>query len=90
MKSKHLRPKQELFVREYLVDLNVTRAAKAAGYSEKNCPVPQGWLISTNVDILTRIDAARGKSLLICHNSRVTSQLSFKNRKTSRSEGKRG
>ena len=31
-----LTPKQQLFVREYLVDLNATRAAVRAGYSEKN------------------------------------------------------
>jgi phage terminase small subunit len=31
-----LTPKQELFVREYLVDLNATQAAIRAGYSEKN------------------------------------------------------
>lgn len=31
-----LTPKQELFCQEYLIDLNATRAAKAAGYSEKS------------------------------------------------------
>lgn len=31
-----LTPKQEIFVREYLVDLNATQAAIRAGYSEKN------------------------------------------------------
>jgi phage terminase small subunit len=30
-----LTPKQELFVREYLVDMNATQAAIRAGYSEK-------------------------------------------------------
>jgi len=30
-----LTPKQALFVKEYLVDLNATQAAKRAGYSEK-------------------------------------------------------
>ena len=30
-----LTPKQALFVEEYLVDKNATRAAKAAGYSER-------------------------------------------------------
>jgi len=35
MSIKKLTPKQEVFVREYLVDLNATRAAKAAGSSEK-------------------------------------------------------
>lgn len=31
-----LTPKQQRFVEEYLIDLNATRAAKAAGYSEKS------------------------------------------------------
>jgi phage terminase small subunit len=30
-----LTPKQEHFVEEYLIDFNATRAALAAGYSEK-------------------------------------------------------
>lgn len=30
-----LTEKQKLFVKEYLIDFNATRAAKAAGYSEK-------------------------------------------------------
>lgn len=29
-----LNPKQQLFVDEYIIDFNATRAAKAAGYSE--------------------------------------------------------
>jgi phage terminase small subunit len=33
--NKKLTPKQKRFVEEYLIDLNATRAAKAAGYSEK-------------------------------------------------------
>lgn len=33
--SAKLTPKQEAFVREYLVDLNATQAAIRAGYSEK-------------------------------------------------------
>lgn len=32
--EKKLTPKQELFISEYLIDFNATRAAKAAGYSE--------------------------------------------------------
>ena len=34
-----LTPKQEAFVREYVVDLNGTQAAIRAGYSEKSAPV---------------------------------------------------
>ena len=33
--GKKLTPKQKMFVKEYLVDLNATRAAIAAGYSKK-------------------------------------------------------
>ena len=36
MTTKKLTPKQEMFVREYLVDLNATQAAIRAGYSEKS------------------------------------------------------
>lgn len=35
MSDSKLTDKQELFCKEYLVDMNATRAAKAAGYSEK-------------------------------------------------------
>lgn len=35
-KKGELTPKQEAFVREYLIDLNATQAAIRAGYSEKN------------------------------------------------------
>ena len=34
-----LTPKQELFVKEYLIDLNATQAAIRAGYSEKTATV---------------------------------------------------
>ena len=33
--EKKLTPKQAVFVQEYLIDLNATRAAEAAGYSKK-------------------------------------------------------
>jgi phage terminase small subunit len=35
MSDKELTPKQQLFISEYLIDFNATRAAIAAGYSEK-------------------------------------------------------
>ena len=35
MTKPKLTPKQKRFVEEYIIDLNATRAAKAAGYSEK-------------------------------------------------------
>lgn len=38
-KEKRLTPEQELFCLEYLKDFNATRAAKAAGYSEKTAAV---------------------------------------------------
>ena len=34
-----LTPKQAMFVREYLIDLNATQAAIRAGYKEKNAAV---------------------------------------------------
>lgn len=41
-KDIQLTDKQELFCREYLVDLNATQAAIRAGYSE-NCAAEQGY-----------------------------------------------
>lgn len=34
-KKRKLTPKEEFFVAEFIIDLNATRSAKAAGYSEK-------------------------------------------------------
>lgn len=36
MADKKLTPKQQLFVKEYLIDLNATQACIRAGYGEKN------------------------------------------------------
>ena len=49
-----LTPKQELFCREYLVDLNATQAAIRAGYSKKTAK-SQGQRLLTNVDVQTFI-----------------------------------
>jgi phage terminase small subunit len=38
-KNDKLTPKQQLFVKEYLIDLNATQAAIKAGYSEKTAEV---------------------------------------------------
>lgn len=36
--TRRLTPKQALFCREYIIDLNGSRAARAAGYSESSAP----------------------------------------------------
>lgn len=53
--TKALSPKQELFCREYLVDLNATQAAIRAGYS-KNTAYSQGQRLLKNVEVKKRID----------------------------------
>jgi phage terminase small subunit len=55
MSSKQLTPKQEIFVREYLVDLNATRAAKAAGYSEKTAEAAASRLLR-NVKVRAEVE----------------------------------
>lgn len=47
--------KQQMFIDEYLVDLNATQAAIRAGYSERTAK-SQGHRLLTNVDIRTRIE----------------------------------
>jgi len=53
-----LTPKQVQFVQEYLVDLNATKAAIRAGYSERTAN-QQGPRLLENSEIATAIDAAK-------------------------------
>ncbi len=58
-----LRPKQEHFAEEFLIDLNATQAAIRAGYSKRTAR-SQGQRLLTNVDIAKAIaagQAERGK-----------------------------
>jgi phage terminase small subunit len=54
-----LTPKQERFVAEYLIDLNATRAALAAGYSEKTAR-SMGAENLTKPDIVAAVATAQG------------------------------
>ncbi len=60
--EKPLTPKQKRFVEEYLADkeLNATKAAINAGYSEKTAR-QQGARLLTNVDIQNAIQEAQNK-----------------------------
>jgi phage terminase small subunit len=49
-----LTKKQRIFVKEYLVDSNATRAAKAAGYSKASATVIGSRLL-TNVKVRAAI-----------------------------------
>ncbi len=53
-------PKQEAFVREYLLDSNATQAAIRAGYSAKTAE-QQGPRLLGNVEISTAVAEARRK-----------------------------
>ncbi len=60
-----LNDKQEMFCREYLIDLNATQAAIRAGYSEKTANAQSSRLL-INVNIQNRI-----KELKLNRNERV-------------------
>jgi len=51
-----LTPKQQLFIDDYLIHFNATKAAKTAGYSEKTA-YSQGQRLLKHVEISTLIDA---------------------------------
>lgn len=55
-----LTPKQQMFVQEYLIDLNATQAAIRAGYSEATAK-EQGARLLTNVNVRNAVDEAQGK-----------------------------
>lgn len=57
MASNLLTPKQQRFCDEYIVDLNATRAAKAAGYSARTAEAAASRLLR-NVKVATEIGAA--------------------------------
>lgn len=46
MRKPKLTPKQEMFCKEYLIDLNATQAAIRAGYSEKTAKTIAGQNLS--------------------------------------------
>ncbi len=54
-------PKQKLFVKEYLVDLNATRAAIAAGYSVNGADVAGSRLLG-NVRVKAEIEQSLAKT----------------------------
>jgi len=47
-------PKQKLFIKEYLIDLNATRAAISAGYSEKTA-YSQGQRLLKHVEVSAKL-----------------------------------
>jgi len=62
MNKKKLRPKQRKFVLHYLITLNQTKAAIAAGYSEKSAHV-QGSRMLDNAKVLEEINIELDKAL---------------------------
>lgn len=60
MAEKKLTPKQEQFVREYLIDLNATQAAIRAGYSKRTAN-EQGARLLVNASVAEAIREAMSK-----------------------------
>ncbi|QGF21013.1 terminase small subunit [Vibrio phage Seahorse] len=63
----NLTDQQELFCKEYIIDLNATQAAKRAGYSEKTAQ-EQGSRLLSNVMVqerITKLKSDREKRLQI-------------------------
>jgi len=62
MADKKLTPKQDLFVQEYLIDLNATQAAIRAGYSKHTAQEQSSRLLS-NVIISQAVKEANAQRL---------------------------
>ncbi len=60
--ARPLSAMQELFVKEYLVDLNATQAAIRAGYSAKTANAAAGRLL-VNVSVAAAIQAAKAERM---------------------------
>jgi phage terminase small subunit len=61
--TKTLTPKQQVFIAEYLVDLNAARAYRSAGYANKNADVCASQLL-VNPKVAAAIAAKQGERLL--------------------------
>lgn len=59
---KKLTAKQEMFCREYLIDLNATQAAIRAGYSEKTAQAQSSRMLS-NVMVQARISELKSERI---------------------------
>ena len=57
-----LTPKQSLFVKEYLVDLNATQAAIRAGYSAKTA-MTQGSVLLSNPKVAAEVDKGKAERM---------------------------
>ena len=57
MAERKLTGRQRLFTREYLVDLNATKAAIRAGYSPRSAG-QRGWALRRHPEVAARIEAA--------------------------------
>jgi len=68
--KKKLRDKQEMFCKEYLIDLNATQAAIRAGYSQ-NTAKEQGCQLLTKLNIQERIQELKAKR---CEKLEITSE----------------
>ena len=55
-----IKQRRTRFIKEYLIDQNATRAAIAAGYSEKTAK-QQGSRLLTNVDVASQIETENAK-----------------------------
>lgn len=62
MSKKSLTPKQQLFIKNYLIFKNASKAARIAGYSAKTAR-SAGSRLLTNVDISTALEKGLAEQL---------------------------
>ncbi len=72
--KKQLTPKQEQFCQEYLKDLNATKAAKRAGYSDGTA-YSQGSRLLKDVEVKARIDEMMSERQ---NNTKITAEKILK------------
>jgi len=71
---KKLRPKQQRFVEEYVIDWNGTQAAIRAGYSERSARVTASRLL-TKANVKVAIERIKEELRSACYSSAVESVL---------------
>jgi phage terminase small subunit len=77
-RSKKLTEKQKLFVAEYLVDLNATKAAVRAGYTEKTARIHSSkMLANANIQQLISESLRKRTDKLEITSERILSELAY-------------
>jgi len=90
--KRKLTPKQQLFIKNYVIDSNATKAAERAGYSKKTAySIGQRLLKNVEVEIQrekdkvnTRVEASQEEAVRMCREIAVIDSRDYEDKRISK------